>query len=278
MTPQEHEELAAAVAELGALPMPVGPTPQADAGDAKAPWGRSEDGRPFLPPNGHWTDIPELVDKTVSGMQSRLDKAQGGHWYDASLTETWRAPGTVCTRVDGAHRNVGQFTARPADLDFVLHAHDDLSWCLGMIAKLRARVAELESERHSTNEALDDAVQALRTPHELKLDATAAEVDAYLRTILAEDAYLKFQQTIGEHAIAQTVEDTDVVRAAADNEGLYTNDWREGWDDYRDRVDPDQNASYPVELVEFAPREDPHDGPLHHDYRVGRDLPEWGGV
>lgn len=31
----------------------------------------------------------------------------------------------------------------------------------------------------------------------------------------------------------------------------------------------------------FAPvaslREDPHDGPLHRDYRVGRDLPESGG-
>jgi hypothetical protein len=32
----------------------------------------------------------------------------------------------------------------------------------------------------------------------------------------------------------------------------------------------------------FAPtqalREDPHDGPLHHSYRVPRDLPETGGV
>jgi hypothetical protein len=24
-------------------------------------------------------------------------------------------------------------------------------------------------------------------------------------------------------------------------------------------------------------REDPHDGPLHHDYRIPRDLPETGG-
>lgn len=31
----------------------------------------------------------------------------------------------------------------------------------------------------------------------------------------------------------------------------------------------------------FAPvaalREEPHDSPLHHDYRLGRDLPELGG-
>ena len=84
-----------------------------------------------------------------------------------------------------------------------------------------------------------------------RFTATPAEVDAYLRTILAEDTYLRFQQTIGEHAIAQTVEDVDAVRAAADDEGLYSNAWREGWDDYRDRVDPDQNGPYPVKLVEF---------------------------
>jgi hypothetical protein len=32
----------------------------------------------------------------------------------------------------------------------------------------------------------------------------------------------------------------------------------------------------------FAPvaalREEPHDSPLHHDYRIGRDLPETGGA
>lgn len=34
------------------------------------------------------------------------------------------------------------------------------------LAKLRARVAELEAERHSTNEALDDAVRELRARRE----------------------------------------------------------------------------------------------------------------
>lgn len=90
-----------------------------------------------------------------------------------------------------------------------------------------------------------------------RFHATPAEVDAYLRTILAEDVYLRFQQTIGDHAIAQTMEDADVVRAGADNEGLHNNDWREGWDDFRDRVDPDQNCPYPVALIEF-PRERPY--------------------
>lgn len=84
-----------------------------------------------------------------------------------------------------------------------------------------------------------------------RFTATPAEIDAHLRAILAEDVYLAFQQAIGEQAIAQTVEDTDVVRTRVDNEGLYNNDWREGWDDYRDRVDPDRNGPYPVKLIDF---------------------------
>ncbi|MCZ4509908.1 hypothetical protein O3Q52_17235 [Streptomyces sp. ActVer] len=132
------------------LPMPVGPGPLPQGDDrVKAPWGRGEDGRPMLPMGAHWTDIPELVDQTLAGIQARVDKAQSGHWYDASATETWRAPGTVCTRVEGYQRTVGQCTnMQPADLELVLHAHDDLSWCLDMVAKLLARVAELEKRLH----------------------------------------------------------------------------------------------------------------------------------
>lgn len=141
------------------LPVPVGPEPPVDADRAKAPWGRSEDGRPRLPSGAHWTDIPELVDRTLASIQARVDQAKPGHWYVASDTETWRAPGTVRTNVDGYQRTVGQCTNMlPADLELILHAHDDLSWCLEMVAKLRARVAELEAERHSTNEALSDAM------------------------------------------------------------------------------------------------------------------------
>jgi hypothetical protein len=130
-----------------ALPVPVGPEPQTspvNTDRAKAPWGRGEDGRPLLPMGAHWTDIPELVDKRVAGIQGRVDEAQGGSWYVAPLAVA--APDTVCTRVDGYHRTVGRFSnVLASDLDLVLHAHDDLSWCLSMVAKLRARVAELEA-------------------------------------------------------------------------------------------------------------------------------------
>lgn len=49
------------------------------------------------------------------------------------------------------------------------------------LESLRARVAELEDERHSTNEALDDAVQALRA-----LERPSG-LDALMRALRSEE-------------------------------------------------------------------------------------------
>ncbi|GGQ83379.1 hypothetical protein [Streptomyces flaveolus] len=112
---------------------------------AQAPWGRGEDGRPLLPMGAHWTDVPELVDRKVANIQGRVDQAQPGNWFASPTAE---APDTVCTQHDGYTRTVGRFTnVLPGDLELVLHAHQDLAWCLSLIAKLRARVAELEAEQ-----------------------------------------------------------------------------------------------------------------------------------
>ena len=122
-----------------------------------------------------------------------------------------------------------------ADLDLVLHAHDDLSWCLEMVAKFRARVAELEAERHSTNEALDDAVQELRA----RQSCPCPPADQP-----------------GPHQVGC----------------------------FFDGVPVSPPSERPVNelTAKFMPvaayREDPHDSPLHHDYRVGHDLPELGGA
>lgn len=140
MTPEEREKLAAAVAELGALPMPVG--------------------------------------AQASGRRERYAKA-----------------------VLQVKSLAGLFADVRAHVDPVMALADE------EMSALRARVAELESERHSTNEALDDAVQALRA----RADRSADKL----------------------------------TRLFAPTQAL---------------------------------REDPHDGPLHHSYRVGRDLPESGGA
>ncbi|MFE7237200.1 phiSA1p31-related protein [Streptomyces sp. NPDC057580] len=110
---------------------------------APAPWGRGEDGRPRLPMGAHWTDIPELVEQHLAGIQARVSQSQPGKWF---VSPTAAAPDTVCTQYDGYTRTVGQFTNMlPGDRELTLHAHSDLSWCLDLIAKLRAQVAKLEA-------------------------------------------------------------------------------------------------------------------------------------
>jgi hypothetical protein len=103
-----------------------------------------------------------------------------------------------------------------------------------LLREAQARVAELEAALPS------------------RFTATPAEVDAYLRTVLAENTYLRFQQEIGAQALGEVVEDAQKVRASADNDGLYNADWREGWDDAIERVDPDLCGPAPSTLVAFA--------------------------
>jgi hypothetical protein len=181
-------DLETAVRELGALPMPAGSEPQPDADRAAAPWGRGEDGRPLLPMGAHWTDVPELVDQNLTAIHARVNEAQPGNWY---VSPTAEAPGTVCTQYDGYTRTVGRFTnVLPADLEMVLHAHSDVRWCLDLIAKLRCQVAELQAERHTTNEALADVTVALRTPQSPSSPTPVVEEDVTpqvrkLRNLLA---------------------------------------------------------------------------------------------
>jgi len=129
----------------------------------RAPWGRDEDGRPFLPMGAHWTDIPELVDRHLSGIQARVEQAQPGIWF---VSPTAAAPGTVCTQYDGYTRTVGRFANMlPSDLEMVLHAHTDLRWLLELVAKLRSRPqhpseGELAEQRHLMD-PLDHTLEAL---------------------------------------------------------------------------------------------------------------------
>ena len=129
-----------------------------------------------------WTDIPELLDQHLAGIQDRVDQAQAGPWL---ASPTAAAPDTVCTRHDGYTRTVGQLTNMlPGDLELVLHAHSDLRWSLGLIAKLRARVAELEGAvegAHGLAVRLDEfAENALRVDDRELYTAIASDLRARL--------------------------------------------------------------------------------------------------
>ncbi|QDN57337.1 hypothetical protein [Streptomyces sp. S1D4-20] len=108
-------------------------------------------------------------------------------------------------------------------------------------SRLRVQVSELLAERHSTNEALDDAVQALRAGRDEPAKGPSADESADRLT-----AFFAPTQVLREEPVAEAVTPrVQAMRALLDG----------------------QRAAV----------EDPHDGPLYHSYRVPRDLPETGG-
>jgi hypothetical protein len=131
---------------------------------------------------------------------------------------------------------------RRAELEAVLGTHrkDDQA----EIERLKARVSELEAERHVTNEALDDAVQELRTPY---AERARRETHPGRR-----QAWRMLAQVEESERVANVLLTPEAARSA---------------DKLTQLLAPTQ-----------ALLEDPHDSPLAHTYRVGRDLPETGGA
>ncbi|MET4670811.1 hypothetical protein [Streptomyces sp. PvR018] len=121
-----------------------------------------------------------------------------------------------------------------------------LSDATGQVAELEDGLGQASAENAALRERIREAARPSR------FSATPAQVDAFLRQHFAEDTYLGFQQAIGAHALEEAVEDAGAVRASADNDGLYNTDWREGWDDAIERVDPDRNGPTPVQLIQFG--------------------------
>lgn len=82
-----------------------------------------------------------------------------------------------------------------------------------------------------------------------RFTATPSEIHAWIQDNFADDVHLRYQQAIAFDVLSEAVGDVQAVRAQADNEGLYNADWREGWDDYNDRIDPERNDPYPSSLI-----------------------------
>jgi hypothetical protein len=164
-------------------------------------------------------------------------------------------------------------------------------------SQLRAKVAELLAERHTTNEALDDAVQALRADR-------AESEPPRIRKHHPDCAAVAMAGAPCTCPPDFTGEDPDDL---ADEDGCTCPDTGRG--EPHDVDCPQADAPGPYDAVlpavgsgspemrelraaltgspdaitqRIAPlqalREDPHDSPLHHNWRLGRDLPEMGGA
>ncbi|WP_329131425.1 hypothetical protein OG552_10175 [Streptomyces sp. NBC_01476] len=119
----------------------------------------------------------------------------------------------------------------PGDMAFIAAAREDVPALLAEVERLAARVTELEAE------------------HPSRFAATPAEVDVYLRSILAEDTYLRYQQAIGSEAVREAMDDATAYRNCDDNASK-KQAWRSGIDDALGYVDPDGDVGpYPSNLL-----------------------------
>jgi hypothetical protein len=288
----QSAELAAAVAEHGAFPVPVGPEPQA------------------------------LSAGRLAEIEAREQAATAGPWWTDRLAES---DGSESVGVDAGDDNwiVPCQDLDPADAEFMAHARVDVPALLAEIRRLTAqrerrrvrlvalqndaldmrgslspngegrkvpfplgetltpavdwliaRVAELENERHETNEALDDAVQALRADRGAMV---CRECEAPVRWVDPPQL-----SNGGWWNHVSPTDDGHGISPKPFVDPCHPCGCPKRFDRHADGCPTLADAAADKLTRAFAPvavlREDPHDGPLHHDYRVGHDLPEAGGA
>jgi hypothetical protein len=125
---------------------------------------------------------------------------------------------------------------------------------------LRARVAELEAERHSTNEALSDAAERMRADRD-----RIAELEAQ-REVLAERlrAGQQWRQGRNPELVSENFVSQSELRSIF---GIpLVAPWADGL------------TAVFSPVASLREPEGEHWAAVHHSYRVPRDLPETGGV
>jgi hypothetical protein len=164
-------------------------------------------------------------------------------------------------------------------------------------ARLRAQISELETERRVTNEALDDAVQELR-----RRDAPPSQAKPTLSTeaavIVAAGPLCSCIRFPAAHRADMhdenwQVRDIEPIPSEGWSQMKHAKCTRCGWiskdswlrfDNWviQTRIAEMHRHRWTDECLPDAGSapslEDPHDGPLAHTYRLGRDLPEMGSV
>ncbi|MFG2747229.1 hypothetical protein ACGFY0_45250 [Streptomyces chartreusis] len=126
------------------------------------------------------------------------------------------------------------------------------------MAALRARVAELETERHSTNEALSDAAEALRVSRD-----QITELEAARENFLLPWAYGVDAKTLDNFV-------GDLIRAAESPLMTVVYEIHQTVAEWRRLMESRATKAEPAPQRQA---EDPHDGPLHQRFELCRDLP-----
>lgn len=123
-----------------------------------------------------------LSEEQLAEIRAREAAASNGPWNAYRLRDgsvVIFGLGRLWNRLDGGgveERPDTLFEAHdgtPEDAEFIAHAREDVPALLDLAEEQAREIERLLSERHSTNEALDDAVQAIAAK-----DARIAELEA----------------------------------------------------------------------------------------------------
>lgn len=211
-----------AVRETGALPMPAGPEPMSDERLAEI---RSLDLLSMMSDR-----VAPVVSRALADLIAEVERlrAQRDRRRDRLV-----ALQNDALNMRGVLSPNGEARKVPMPLGDTLAPA--MEWLVN-------RVAGLEAERHSTNEALSDAAEALRKNRDRIAELETAAKAGRIETIADVGDWL---DESGQKDAAYLVYTVDIP------------------------------ASREMKTVSL---EDPHDGPLAHRYLPGRDLPPLGGA
>ncbi|MFE9448373.1 hypothetical protein [Streptomyces sp. NPDC006739] len=167
-----------------------------------------------------------------------------------------RTPMGIAMAIDSAGRHMSPETA--AEIERLRARVDEVERAyIFDTAELKRQIAELQAERHVTNEALADVTVALRGA-QAETDPGACQGCGSLPEQWCPDCAACEKGCFG---------------GFDGNECTHAN---AGWRQPSAEVPADKLTQLlaPTQVL----REDPHDSPLHHSYRLSHDLPELGGA
>jgi hypothetical protein len=226
---------------VDALPMPVGPAPQL------------------------------LSAQQVAAIAAVTAAATPGPWWTESLTEH---DGSTSIGVDAGGDNwiVPCQDLDLADAEFIAHARTDVVALLADNALLRARVAGLLEERHSTNESVDDAAKALRADRDRidGLESTNTALRARLAVLEAQRAALAERLRAGQTWERGRLVSEDLVSQSELREVFGI--------PLAAPLDGITRLVAPVQALREDTVQGEHYPAVHHGYLVPRDLPAPDGA
>lgn len=198
-----------------------------------------------------------MSEQRLAEILARANAATSGPWCTDSweiYQDTEYQPGFSEWIGETARGAVGLMDEDRANAAFMAAARSD-------VPDLVAEVLRLEAERHSTNEALSEAVEALDVARD-----RIAELETHAYGCDAEGCVIPHSSWCD---LAQ--------KAAAENSGCTCGKplahAMHCWTVNPPRSEVEEMRRALADRPSVRPREDPHDSPLHHDYALGRDLP-----